>query len=152
MLTQIQVAKRSREGVRRWYGENRDEYNALRRQRYAASKNVRNKARLRAANYRNRGGPARPIQRVLTRELGGAVVEVFSTGQVAALMDRSPQMLRNWEREGLIPASKFSDTHRLYTRKQTRMIVTLGRVLSRNGGNLDNLEIKKYIQSIKKRW
>lgn len=151
MLTQAQVAERSREGVRRWYGDNRDEYNALRRQRYADNAGAREKARSRAESYRRSGGPAK-IQRVLTRELKGTVVDVLSTGQVAALMGRSPQMLRNWEREGLIPTSIFPDTHRLYTRKQARMIVTLGRVIKRNGGAWDNPITQKYIENIMSRW
>lgn len=153
MLTQAQATERSKAGVRRWYGENRDEYNALRRERYASNKGARKKARLRAATRRQEerdGGVA--IERQLTREVNGKRVEVLSTGQVAELMERTPQMLRNWEREGLIPASTFIDTHRLYTRKQTRMIVTLGRVIKRNGGTWDNTETQNYIEQIKQRW
>lgn len=153
MLTQSQATERSKAGVRRWYGENRDEYNALRRKRYAANTDeayeAREKARKRAANYRK----SKPtIERTLTRELNGKTVNVLSTGQVAELAKRSPQMLRNWETEGLIPASIFPDTHRLYTYPQARMVATLGRVIKRNGGTWDNAATKTYIEKIKQRW
>lgn len=153
MLTEIQAADRSKAGVRRWYGENRDDYNALRRARYANSKDARDKARVRAANRRTKDRMGKiEIIRHLFRELDGKRIEVFSTGQVAELMGRTPQMLRNWENEGLIPPSVFVDTHRLYTRKQARMIITLGRVIKRNGGTWDNTETQKYIEKIKQRW
>lgn len=153
MLTQAQATERSKAGVRRWYGENRDEYNALRRERYASNKDARKKAQLRAAKRRKEernGGVS--ILRRWTRELNDKRVEVLSTGQVADMMKRTPQMLRNWEREELIPKSVFPDTHRLYTRQQARMIVTLGRVIKRNGGSWDNTETRNYIQKIWWRW
>ena len=151
MLTQTEATERSKAGVRRWYGENREEYNALRRQRYADNKDARDKARQRASIYRAVQGVGFSITRNLTRKLNGKHVKVLSTGQVAVLAKRSPQMLRNWEKEGLIPASIFPDTHRLYTHAQARMVATLGRVITRNGG-WDNTETKNYIENIKKRW
>ena len=150
MLTQIQATERSKAGVRRWYGENRDDYNAPRRQRYADNKDTRVKARIRAANYRKKGPK---IERELTRVIDGKTVVVLSTGQVAALMYRSPQMLRNWEREGLIPrAIFFHDAHRFYTKKQARMIVTLGNIIKRNGGSWDSPQSLKYRKSLYQRW
>ena len=155
MLTQTEATERSKAGVRRWYSENREDYNALRRKRYAANTDeayeAREKARQRASIYRAVQGVGFNIERNLTRKLNGKYVKVLSTGQVAKLAERSPQMLRNWEKEGLIPASVFSDTHRFYTHAQARMVATLGRVITRNGG-WDNTETKNYIENIKKRW
>jgi len=153
MLTPLQATERSKAGVRRWYGENRDDYNALRRARYAANKSVRDKARLRAANRREdeRYGVV-DIERQLIRIFNNKRVKVLSTGQVAQMADRSPQMLRNWERAGLIPVSIFPDIHRLYTPKQARMIATLARVITRNGGTWDNSETKLYIKDVRRRW
>jgi len=153
MLNELQQAERSRAGVRRWYGENREEYNALRRKRYAESQEAQNKARDRATNYRGRQRAGKvEIDRKLTRELDGKTIVVLSTGQAAELMDRTPQMLRNWEREGIIPESVFPDTHRLYTKKQARMIITLGRVIKRNGGAWDSTQALKYRASMVERW
>ena len=153
MLTKIQIAARSRAGVRRWYGENRESYNELRRQRYATNKETRDKARVRASQRRQdeRDGVV-VIERKLTREVNGKMVKVYSTGQIAESMDRTPQMLRNWERGGLIPASIFSDTHRLYTKAQASMITNLGRVIKRNGGAWEGEKVQEYIKKIKQRW
>ncbi len=150
MLSVKQQAARNREGVRRWYGENRDEYNAARRKRYAESKPAREKAQKRAAEYRAEG--KKPIKRKLTRELNGKTVEVFSTGQVAAMMGHTPQMIRNWERECLIPMSVFPDVHRLYTKRQARMIVTLSNTVKRNGGSLDSVPVWKYSRKMRASW
>lgn len=150
MLTKLQQMKRSRAGVRRWYGENREEYNSLRRKRYAQNKDARDKARLRAAKYRKSGVS---IEREVVRVVDGKTVVVLSTGQVAELMDRSPQMLRNWEREGLIPkATFFYDAHRFYTKKQARMIITLGSIIKRNGGSWNSTQSLKYRASLYERW
>lgn len=150
MLSVNQQAERNRAGVRRWYGVNRDEYNAERRARYAASKSARKKAQQRAAEYRTRS--IKTIKRKLTRELNGKVVEVLSTGQVAAMMGHTPQMIRNWEQEGLIPMSVFPDVHRLYTKRQARMLVTLANVIKRNGGSLDSVPVWKYSRKIRASW
>ena len=145
MTTERQKAARNREGVRRWYGENRDEYNELRRERYAYDKGARDKATERAAIYRAERAAGRQIERKVTREYDGKTVVVLSTGQVAALLQRTPQMLRNWERDGLIPPSVFPDTHRLYTKRQARLLVTLLNSVKRSGGwdtNVVNRRIK----------
>lgn len=149
MLTETQRAARNREGVRKWYGENRDDYNALRRDKYAASKNSREKARLRAAAYR---ADSPTIERKLYRELDGKRVRVFSTGEVAARIKRTPQMLRNWHAKGLIPASSFSDKHRLYTKRQVTMLIRLDIAIRANSGSWAAPAVKKKIASIKKRW
>jgi len=134
MLTERQKAARNREGVRRWYDENRDDYNALRRERYALNKGTRDKATERAAIYRAEREAGRKIERKMTREHDGKTVIVLSTGQVAALLDRTPQMLRNWERDQKIPESVFPDEHRLYTKQQARLLVTLLNSVKRSGG------------------
>ena len=149
MLTVKQQAARNRKGVRRWYGENREEYNALRRQRYAESKLARKRAQKRAAAYR--ADPPIIISRKLTRELNGKLVEVLSTGQVAALLGHTPQMIRNWEREQLIPESVFPDVHRLYTRRQARMLVTLANTVKREG-SWDSPAVWARVKKIRLDW
>ena len=134
MLTEKQKAARNRAGVRRWYGDNRDEYNALRRARYANNPSAREKARLRASSYRESINTGMQVVRKVTREYEGKNVIVLSTGQVAEMLDRTPQMLRNWERDGLIPKTVFPDTHRYYTKRQARLLVTLLNSVKRSGG------------------
>lgn len=149
MLTEEQRAERNRAGVRKWYKQNREEYNAKRRAKYAEDKELREKARQRAARYREES-PV--IERKLYRDLNGSRVQVFSTGQVAQAMNRTPQMLRNWEKEGLIPESVFPDKHRLYTAKQRDMIIGLGETIAANKGSWSAPDVKKAIARMHARW
>lgn len=151
--TQIQTSDRAKAQHRKWYGENRDDYNALRRQRYADSKESRDKARDRATNYRGRQRAGKvEISRVLTRVINGRTVEVFSTGQVAEILARTPQMLRNWENADMIPPSTFDDKHRLYTKAQVRMLVSLEEIIGMNKGSWAHPKVKAKVRAIHKRW
>jgi hypothetical protein len=147
--SQIQTSQRAKAQHRKWYAENSEDYNALRRQRYAANKEARDKARERARRYR---GEDHTIERHLTRDLNGKTVRVYSTGEVAEAMGRTPQMLRNWEAAGLIPESVFPDKHRLYTRKQMSMIVALERIIGMNNGSWSHPKVKTKVRAIHKRW
>jgi hypothetical protein len=148
-IPQPQTSERAKEQHRKWYHENREDYNALRRQRYRDNKEAREKARARAARYRSE---EHTIERTLTRELNGKTVEVFSTGQVAEAMGRTPQMLRNWENSNLIPPSSFPDKHRLYTKAQMRMIVSLESIIGSNKGSWSHPKVKAKVRAIAKRW
>ena len=92
------------------------------------------------------------IGRILTREVNGKEVEVFSTGQVAAILERTPQMLRNWERAGLVPPSVFPDNHRLYTKAQVRKLVSLASIIKENGGTWTSPKVRIKVRSIRKNW
>jgi len=113
------------------------------------TKRQRDKARLRAARYRSED---HAIERSLTRVLNGKTVEVFSTGQVAEAMGRTPQMLRNWEKANLIPPSTLPDKHRLYTKAQVRMLVGLAKIIADNGGTWSSPKVKTKVRSIHKSW
>jgi len=149
-VSQTQTSERAKAQHRKWYGENREDYNALRRKRYAENKDSREKARARAAAYR--AGDHDISDRQLTRELNGKVVDVFSTGQVADAMGRTPQMLRNWENADMIPPSSFPDKHRLYTKAQMRMIVSLENIIGMNKGSWSHPKVKAKVRTIFKRW
>ena len=148
-MSKTDTSERAKAQHRKWYDENREDYNALRRQRYKDNKEARDKARARAARYRSE---KHTIERELTRELNGRTVRVYSTGEVAEAMGRTPQMLRNWENAELIPPSSFPDKHRLYTRSQMRMIVALESIIGANNGSWSHPKVKAKIRAIRKRW
>lgn len=147
--TAAQKAQQNRDYSRNWYTENKEEYNAKRRERYKANKEQREKARERAARYR---AEQPDIERELFRTYKGKKMRVFSTGQVAAEMNRTPQMLRNWEKEGLIPEAIFPDHHRLYTVKQKSMILQLAETIAANNGSWTAPKVKKAVSWMHKRW
>lgn len=143
----------NREESRRWYSENREDYNILRRKRYAANKEVRIKARNRAATYRQTQSIFGVVpDRVIKRLLNGKVVVVLSTGQVAGKLGRTPQMIRNWESKGFIPPSVFSDDHRLYTKRQVRLLVTLLNAVQRNNGRWGSAAVMARIKHTYEKW
>jgi DNA-binding transcriptional regulator YiaG len=149
MLSDNQRQERNRAGVRRWYHENRDEYNKIRRQRYAANIEERERARQRAARYREEKPT---IERKLFREVNGRRVQVFSTGQVAEMLGRTPQMLRNWERAAMIPPTSFEGKHRLYTKRQVTLLLKLAEVIKEYGGGWSHPKVKAKVRHIHKRW
>jgi hypothetical protein len=148
-MTMLVEVKNTKEGISsNWYDNNREAYNELRRQRYAKNKDVRDKACQRAARYRKES-PI--IERKLYRVVKGKKVEVFSTGQVAEMIGRTPQVLRNWERAALIPPSIFPDKHRLYTKPQVAMLVSLAQVTSA-GHSWASPEVKTKVRKVKQSW
>lgn len=149
MQTEAQRAKKNRENFRRYYDENREEYNLTRRTRYANDPEAREKAKQRSREYRQSNAP---IERQLTREYNGRNVQVFSTGQIAQEMGRTPQMLRNWDKADLIPDSVFPDKHRLYTKRQKSMIIRLGQIIAENRGSLAAIPVRRYVTKMYKRW
>ena len=148
-ISQTETSERAKAQHRKWYDENREDYNALRRQRYKENKEARERARERAARYRSED---HTIERELTRKVNGKQTRVFSSGEVAAQMNRTPQMLRNWESAGLIPKSSFGDKHRLYTKAQVRMIIALEGIIGMNKGSWSHPKVKAKVRAIAKRW
>jgi hypothetical protein len=138
---QQQKQERNLETVRKWYHNHSEEYNEARREKYAADKEARDKARERARKYRDRrrkggGVTTDPLYRYVNGkgscEYGqGERVPVWSTGQIAADIGCTPQMLRNWERKGWIPDSIFPDKHRLYTQHQYELVVKLAQFMEK---------------------
>jgi hypothetical protein len=149
MLDDDKRQEQNRAGVRKWYGENRTTYNQLRRARYAENKEARAKARERAANYRNK---KTAITREIFRDLDGQKVRVFSTGEVAAKMNRTPQMIRNWQKQGLIPETSFPDTHRFYTSAQMDLLVLLDSAIKDSGGSWSAPAVVEALNKLQASW
>lgn len=146
--------EKSRESVRRWYREHRDDYNEERRRRYKADPEVREKARARAQEYREQIRAGKSIERTLYRNINGARTEVYTTGQVAEYIGCSSQMLRNWEtKRKWIPPSTFPDKHRLYTMEQVELIADLYDVIMAASGRWKNIEnFENVLLTIKEGW
>lgn len=106
------MAERSRQdSFNNWYAKNAADFNAKRRARYHADPTVRFNARVRAAQYRQRGAEL-PDQR-----------DGFNTSaRVASQLNISPQTLRNWEARYLIPKARYGNRHRLYTDFQVELL------------------------------
>lgn len=97
-----------------WYAKNAANFNNKRRQRYHADSKVREAARARAAEYRQRASDV-PEQRD----------GLNTTARVAVALGISPQTLRNWEARHLIPRATFGSRHRLYSDHQVVLLKPL---------------------------
>jgi hypothetical protein len=85
----------------------------------------------------------------LTLEVRGKDVEFYTLGVLAEMLDRLPQTVRKWERQGYLPVSKYrtpgrtkNGQKRIYTRLMIEGIVkiareegVLGNASSRKVGN-----------------
>lgn len=109
---------------RRYYLKKKHDISVRRKQKYASDPGYREKARRSArARYKKdlksfdkRGGYT--VKRVDGREL-------FTISYVATLTSRKEDVIRSWEKQGVIPLSTYTDTRgwRLYTDKQIRFLV-----------------------------
>ena len=126
--------ERNRESVRRWYRSHSEEYNTKRRDRYSKDPSIREKAQLRAKLYRDSKRNGRAIERELYRTVNGSNVQVYTSGQVAEIIGRTPQMLRNWQSNGWIPQPSIPGKHRLYTDNQVDLIDEFNTTLMDAGG------------------
>ncbi len=112
---------------RRWYKENRTTLSQKRKARYQNDPEYRAKIIAAAKRRRDQGQVEsnRKFQRLVATASGNKRVDVFPIGTVATQLGCNAQMLRNWEKRGWIPPSSFSDTQRLYTRAQIKLMKKL---------------------------
>lgn len=158
------LAENKRGTVRKWYHGHSETYNESRRQKYASNLEAREKARERARVYRERrrtgvGQTESPLWRYVNGEGSceygqGKRIPVWTTGQIAEDIGCTPQMLRNWERKGWIPASMFPDKHRLYTQNQAGLITLLAAFMSnyRTSPKKYKPELQKLVAIIAEQW
>lgn len=90
----------------------------------------------------------------ITRFVDGAEILVFRIGQVAEQIGKSVGIIRDWEKDGTIPAPSFEDTQRLYTERQVGLLKELADATAEAEGSKFKLhEIKEAMRpTIYKRW
>jgi hypothetical protein len=123
--------EKARANFQKWYQANREEYNALRRMRYAKTPAVKKKARTQAAKYREERRAGRFSERPLFREVNGIPTRVYTLGQVSEITGIPQQTLRNWEAKNRIPPTVFPGTHRLYLKHQVQLLRVLAERMNR---------------------
>jgi len=125
----------------KWYEKHKDERNARRRERYKRNADYRQAAIQRAAKYRAEQEGEEFKEAITTpetrhyRNVDGHVVEVFKIGEVAKLLGKSPQTIRNWETRNLIPAPIFDEPQRLYTEHQISLLHKIRRAVGLGGAH-----------------
>jgi DNA-binding transcriptional MerR regulator len=134
------VTKASEDRWKEWYGENRDEWNKRRRERYAKDPNYRGTVLKRSKEFRETQRESerderrreqeavkmRPVDHFKTsvEKVNGKNRAFFTIGKLAKELNVSVQALRLWEKKGVIPAAakRSAGQNRLYTAEQITLI------------------------------
>lgn len=114
-------------GFVKWYSKNKVAFNKKRQEKYAADKELRERAVLRQREYR-KNNPSR-VRTDSTRVVGGRPQTVQRIGAVAEVIGRTEQVIRMWESKGLIPKPTVKSTHRYYTENQVALMKGLAETM-----------------------
>ena len=141
----IQAEKR-RAGIRRWYHENKGEYNKKRSTRYANDPDYRaNVIRLGRESMRRNG--CEPKGKWYTRTLkDGSAVQVCTVGVIAKKIGKVTATIRIWEDKGWIPSPEISGGHRLYFPHQVDLVIEFCEFLDDLRSNPRDIKTKDAIK------
>ena len=100
-----------------YYGKNKEDINRRRRERYRANPELRKRVKKRNEKYYEENKTERSDRRIVKSKKG----VFFSMGVFSKSINRKPQTVREYHRDGVIPDPLHFDTRgwRLYTRSQT---------------------------------
>jgi hypothetical protein len=142
---------KSKKKFRNWYENNRDDYNAKRRERYAKNKDLREKARANARKQRAKGGDVE-VEPVL-RKVSGRTIPVWRVGAAAQMIGRSPETIRTWIKNGWVPDVDDGWTHRTFTKGQIKLLQRLSNCIEKHRYAQDyQQQLAKTVESIRKQW
>lgn len=114
----------SNRSFRSWYAQHGAELNEKRKTRYRTDPEYREQVLARAAEYRKTHPRKAASDRHKTRCYKGHCVPVFPIREAAEAIDRTMQVIRKWERNGLIPKPLW-EGHRYYTMQQVQLMKQL---------------------------
>lgn len=121
------VTEARKQSFNAWYEKNKEAYNESRRKKYKEDPAIREKYLTRQKSYRSKNPYA---SKVSVREVDGADVEVFRIGMVAKYVGRSVDVIRQWEKLGIIPTpSVVGEAHRQYTKNQIALLKELAELI-----------------------
>lgn len=110
---------------KKWYDNNKKEFNAKRRARYHKDKEYREKAQENSKRRREVKATAKPAPGPEVREHNGEEVLVYTVVQASERIGRSTATIRSWERRGLIPKPIFPGHARRYTKNQIDLLASM---------------------------
>lgn len=114
-----------------WYKKHAKEYNAKRREQYAADPELRRKRAEAAREQRRRKASLpKPDSGRIYRELNGRRVEVVRIGTAAESIGRTVQVIRGWEAKKLVPPPVFPSGKRYYTFYQVELLRELAETIN----------------------
>lgn len=149
--TTTQVDEKAKRKFRNWYQQNREDYNAKRREKYKQDKELREKARANARKQRQKGGDV-DTEPVL-RKVSGRTIPVYRVGAVGQMIGRSPETIRTWIKNGWVPDQADGWTHRTFTKGQIKLLQRLSTCIEKYRYAADyQQQLAKTVESIRKQW
>jgi len=113
-----------------WYKENGESHNQSRKKRYQHDPVYRDKVKKQSAATRAGKRKKDTGGSLTTRVYKRKEIRVYKISEVAFHLDRSIQVIRQWESKGLIPVPIFNEFQRLYTDNQLQLMGGLVKVLT----------------------
>lgn len=143
--------EKSKKKFRNWYTQNREDYNAKRREKYSQDKELREKARKNARKQRQK--TESPDTGPVLRTVSGRTLKVYRVSAAGAFIGRSPETIRTWIRNGWIPDVADGWTHRTFTKGQIKLMQRLANVIEKYRYADDyQARLNKVVASIHKQW
>jgi hypothetical protein len=115
----------------KWYEENKEERNRRRREKYAEDAEYRERVMEHSREYRERQRKRSKVklprfQKPKDVELpDGSIIQLFSVGAFAQLVQRSVQSITHWEKREIIPPTPYRDSRgfRYFTRPMMAAVI-----------------------------
>lgn len=150
MTETTQKDEKAQRKFRNWYENNREDYNAKRRERYKKNKAMRDKARENARKQRAKGADVDTSP--VLRRVSGRTLKVYRTAAAGAMIGRSPETIRTWIKNGWLP-DQGDWTHRTFTKGQIKLMQRLANVIEKYRYAKDyQARVDKVVASIAKQW
>ena len=139
---------------RKWYNQNKKEFNAKRAQKYREDSETRQKILDYQNEYRKTHSRPSMAGARNVRFYKGKKYEVFRIGHVAEYIGLSEQTIRGWERKELIPLPSFKSAHRYYSKGQIELLKEFAELsaVTRWQPKLREIAIPKKVGEIKSVW
>lgn len=128
-----------------YYERRKEHISQYRKKRYYSSATVREKARARARAYyyKHHRSPNKRVGYTVKNVDG---LQLFTIDYAAQVIGKSQDLIRNWEKRGLIPASLYTDSRgwRLYTARQIKALEEAFK--KKETGEFSEEDIKEYLE------
>lgn len=119
-MAAVSKTAKARQSWSRWYEKNAASHNEKRKAKYHSDPEYRQKV-LESRKEARRNAP-KPEVIEHFKVIKGKKVQVVRVGEASEHINRDPQVIRIWEREGKIPRPTVPGAHRYYTMGQLALL------------------------------
>ena len=141
------ISKREADGkndYQRWYDKNKEDFNARRREKYAQSKEYRDKQITQVHAYRDKRVMPASEHRAL---IDGHKRKVYTKSQAIEFSGMDPDLFLLLEHNGMIPSPSIAGDFALYTRRQLTLLLLIASRMDSDtlDVNMRGRTVKQYV-------